>query len=189
MPFSISADGKLLIGHVNSIVRRGNDFWALSLTDGKTGGAKPKSFLDSRSVKNDAQVSPDGHWVAYQSNESGKNEIYVVPYPAADQKFPISTDGGTNPRWSRSGRELFYRSGNLGTKMMAVDLQTTPALRASPPRMLFEGAYALTSYDVSPDGQRFLMVKPPAVQPAPSDQLIVVVNWLDELRGRVPLGK
>jgi hypothetical protein len=189
MPFSISADGKLVIGHVNSITRKGNDLWAISLTNGTLGGAKPKPFLDSRSVKKDAQLSPDGQWVAYQSNESGRNEVYVVPYPAADQKFPISTDGGTNPRWSRSGWELFYRSGNLGNKMIAVDIQTTPVFRASSPRMLFEGGPYATAYDVSPDGHRFLMVKPPAAQPAPSDQLVVVVNWLDELRGRVPLGK
>src|ERR1700734_3276013 len=94
-------------------------------------GAKPQSFLDSRGVKANADFSPDDHWVAYQSNESGTTEVYVASYPKADQKFTISTGGGFNPRWSRSGRELFYKSLN---KMMAVDIQTTPSFRAGAPK-------------------------------------------------------
>jgi hypothetical protein len=77
----------------------------------------------------------------------------------ADQKFTISTGGGINARWSRSGRELFYKSLN---KMMAVDIQTTPSFRAGTPKELFEGSYIL-GFDGSPDGQRFLMIKPPSV--------------------------
>jgi hypothetical protein len=110
-------------------------------------------------------------------------EVYVASYPKADQKFTISTGGGSNPRWSRSGRELFYRS---PTKMMAVDVQTTPSFRAGAPKELFGGTYVL-GFDVSPDGQRFLMIKPPSVQPMRADQLVVVVNWMDELRRRLPL--
>ena len=73
--------------------------------------------------------------------------------------------------------------------MMAVDIQTTPVFRAGVPKMLFEETYSATGYDVAPDGQRFLMVKPPAVLQIPADQLIVVVNWLEELRRRMPVGK
>ncbi len=180
---SISGDGKLLIGvGSRNAEGGGNEFWALSLAD----GGKPRPFLNSRSVKSDPQISPDGRWVAYQSLESGRYEIYVVPYPTANQKFPISTDGGVLPRWSRNGRELFYWSAR---KMMAVDIQTTPVFRAGVPKMLFEGTYSPTGYDVAPDGQRFLRVKPPAVLQTPADQLIVVVNWLEELRRRMPVGK
>jgi predicted Ser/Thr protein kinase len=180
---SISGDGKLLIGvGSRNTEGSGNEFWALSLAE----GGKPRSFLNSRSVKSDPQISPDGRWVAYQSFESGRPEIYVVPYPKGDQKFPISTDGGAIPRWSRNGRELFYWSGR---KMMAVDIQTNPVFRAGVPKMLFEGTYSAAGYDVAPDGQRFLLVKPPAVLQTPADQLIVVVNWLEELRRRMPAGK
>jgi dipeptidyl aminopeptidase/acylaminoacyl peptidase len=184
MPYSLSPDGKFAIGHLSSISRTGNDFWVLPLADGLAApGAKPQSFLNSRGVKSNAEFSPDSHWVAYQSNESGTTEVYVASYPKADQKFTISTGGGSNPRWSRSRRELFYRA---FTKMIAVDVQTTPSFRAGAPKELFGGTYVL-GFDVSPDGQRFLMIKPPSVQAMRADQLVVVVNWMDELRRRLPL--
>ena len=120
-----------------------------------------------------------------------------MPYLGPGGKVLVSNDGGTEPRWARSGRELFYRNGG---KMMAVDVQTTPAFRTGAPKLLFEGRYfearalgpdggSRASYDVAPDGKRFLMLKPVASQNAGSGQLHVVVNWFEELRRRVPVGK
>ena len=108
------------------------------------------------------QFSPDGRWMVYVSNESGQFEVYLRPYPGPDRKMQVSTQGGTHPKWNRNGKELFYRVGN---KMMVVDVSTSPDLTLSQPRVLFEQRYAFGSaqtipnYDVSPDGQRFVMVK------------------------------
>jgi serine/threonine-protein kinase len=97
----------------------------------------------------------------------------------------VSFDGGTTPRWSGDGRELFYRNGD---KMMAVDVQTSPAFRAGTPKVLFQGNY-VNSYDVAPDGKRFLMIKPPGAAQSPTDQVTLVLNWFEELRRRVPAEK
>jgi len=140
MPNSISPDGKVLIG--NRSTRSGNfaevpiDVWALSLPEGSSADAKPRPFLESPFVKTAARFSPDGRWVAYQSNESGRNEIYVVPYPGPGGKSQVSTDGGTNPRWARNGRELFYRNGD---KMMAVEVSQTGLIKAGGATALVAG--------------------------------------------------
>jgi len=191
---SVSPDGKLAIGlgwRTNGPRQLG--MWLLSLAGGASADAKPEPFLDSEFAKALPQFSPDGRRVAYQSNETGRYEVYVVPYPGPGGKVPVSNGGGTAPRWARNGRELFYRNGD---KMMAVDVQTTPAFGAGAPKVLFEGRYFdgrsvetgaySASYDVSPDGKRFLMLKPPAAQNAGPGQLHVVVNWFEELRRRVP---
>ncbi len=180
IPTSVSPDGKLVIGYNST-----GGLWVMPLPEGSSGGAKLQSFLDSRSQKVDPAFSPDGHWVAYRSDETGNREIYVAPYPGPGGKFLISTEGGASPRWSHDGRELFYRNGG---KMMAVDVQTSPMFRAGTPKMLFQGNYA-NSYDVAPDGKRFLMIKPPAALQAPTDQVTVVLNWFEELRRRAPAGK
>jgi eukaryotic-like serine/threonine-protein kinase len=116
----------------------------------------------------------------------------VQPYPGPGGKWQISTEGGNEPAWSRNGRELFYRSGN---KMMAVEVTTQPTFSAGKPNALFEGQYLAvergltgTAYDVSPDGQRFLMVK--QTEPSTSvTQINVVLNWFEELKQKVPAGK
>jgi Tol biopolymer transport system component/predicted Ser/Thr protein kinase len=179
-PTSVSPDGKLVIGHNSN-----GGLWVMPLPEGSSGNAKLQPFLDSRSQKFDAAFSPDGHWVAYRSDESGNREIYVAAYPGPGGKFLISTEGGTTARWSHDGRELFYRNGD---KMMAVDVQTSPAFRAGPPKMLFQGNY-VNSYDVARDGKRFLMIKPPGAAQSPTDQVTVVLNWFEELRRRVPAGE
>ena len=172
---SLSADGKLLMG-ADQVT---GQLWAMRLGE----GSRPEPILESPSQKGDAMVSPDGHWVAYQSNETGETEIYVAAYPGPGGKFPISNAGGMLPRWARTGRELFYRNGD---KLMAVDIQTSPTFHAGTPRVVFTGDY-MSVYDLSPDGKRFLMVKPPADrQKAPMDQVTVVLNWFEELRQRVP---
>ncbi len=155
-PNSWSPDGQLLAFHeVNPTTQR--DIWVLRLKDRK---AEP--FLRTPADESAPRFSPDGHWLTYVSNESGRFEIYVQPYPGPGGKWQISTNGGTEPVWNPNGHELFYRNGD---KMMAVDISLQPGFSAGKPRMLFEGSYlpstvAQPNYDISPDGQRFLMVKP-----------------------------
>ena len=180
-PTSVSPDGKLVIGvrAQGRLTRTGNDIWVLPLE----GEAKPQPFLDDRFMRGDLQFSPDGKWVAYELNEGGRTEIYVVPYPGPGGRSQVSTDGGTQPRWNRNGRELFFRSGD---RMMAVDVETGAAFRAGAARVLFEKASS--DYDVAPDGKRFLMLKPSATA-GESTEIHVIVNWFDDLRRRVPLPK
>jgi Tol biopolymer transport system component len=190
VPSSVSPDGKLVIGYYP--LETG--LWVLPLPEGATKDSKPQSILESQFRKATPEFSPDGHWVAYIVDDTGRLEVYVAPYPGPGPKFTISIDGGSAPRWSRNGRELFYRSGNnrSGQKMMAVDVQLSPTFHAGRPKVLFEGSYS--SYDVTADGQRFLMVKPPAAQQTstgqgPAVQATMVFNWFEELRRRVPLPK
>jgi Tol biopolymer transport system component len=186
IPKSWSPDGQLLAFHENNPVTQ-KDIWILRLSDRK---AEP--FLRTPFLEGAPTFSPDGHWLAYVSNESGRPEIYVLPYPGPGGKWQVSTESGTEPAWNRNGRELFYRSGK---KMMAVDVTTQPSFSAGKPRVLFEGEYFVsqfplmgTAYDVSPDGQRFLMVK--ETERATSvTQINVVLNWFEELKQKVPTGK
>jgi Tol biopolymer transport system component len=176
---SLSPDGQWLVFHeASSAVQR--NIWVLGLSDRK---AQP--FLGTPFNEGDARFSPDGRWLAYVSNESGRPEIYVQPYPGPGRKWQISTEGGTEPAWNRNGRELFYRSGN---KMMAVETTTQPSFTAGRTRALFEGEFLATSYpqlatnyDVSADGQRFLMVKQGEQVPS---QINVVQNWQSALGAR-----
>src|SRR5437762_4163811 len=138
-----------------------------------------------------AEFSPDGRWLAYASNETGRYEVYVQPFPGLGGKWQISTEGGREPVWARNGRELFYRNGG---KMMVVDVTTQPSFTTTKRRMLFEGYYAAdtkneTNYDVTPDGQRFVMVKP-SEQERTATQINMVLNWFEDLKRRVgPAGK
>jgi serine/threonine protein kinase/Tol biopolymer transport system component len=182
IPTSVSPDGMLL---VTSGGRATQSIWALPLAAGASSQAKPSNFLESKFNQADAQFSPDGRWVAYASDDSGRTQIHVVPYPGPGRKYQISLDGGDNPRWNHNGQELFFRS---GTKIMAVDVQTSPAFRAGTPKMLFETARG-AEFDVTPDGRRFLIIKPAEAQPGRQNDLRIVLNWFEELRRRVPLPK
>lgn len=129
-------------------------------------------------------LSPDGRWFAYTSNEAGRYEVYVRPTSEAEGRWQISTEGGVEPVWSASGSELFYRHGD---QVLAVDVVTNSTFEYGKPRKLFEGRYALgevkddtRAYDVAPDGERFLMLRPEA-EPSTGD-LKVVVNWYSELQ-------
>ena len=182
---SWSPDGQLLAYYeINSAT--GYDIWVLRLSDRKS-----QPFLRTPFTESAPRFSPDGHWLAYVSDESGRYEVYVQPYPGPGGKWQISTDGGTEPAWNPNGRELFYRSGN---KMMAVDVATEPSLSAGKPSVLFEGPYQPSpfpnaNYDVTADGQRFLMVKPVKSKDAAPTQIIVVLDWFEELKQKVPAGK
>ena len=183
-PGSVSSDGALLA--FTEAPGGSRDIWVLRLSD-RT--AQP--FIQTPAIEGAAQFSPDGRWMAYVSNESGRPEIYVQPYPGPGGKWQVSTErGGQEPVWNRNGRELFYRSGN---RMMAVDIATRPAFTAGRPQMLFDRSYVsnqlpqtLPVYDVSPDGQRFLMVKEGERPAAPPVE--VVVNWTEHLKRQMTTG-
>jgi serine/threonine protein kinase/Tol biopolymer transport system component len=176
---SWSSDGQwLAFNQLHPTTQR--DIWVLRLSDRK---AQP--FLTTRFNEGAPEFSPDGRWLTYVSDESGGPEIYVQPYPSPGGKWQISTEGGTEPVWNHNGRELFYRS---GTRMMVVDVTTQPTFSAGKPRLLFDRQYLSTPfpqtfprYAVSPDGQRFLMVKQGEQA---LTQINVVQNWISELKGR-----
>jgi eukaryotic-like serine/threonine-protein kinase len=183
-PHSWSPDGQLL-AFIEVNPTTGIDIWVLQLSDRK---AQP--FLRTRFNETAPRFSPDGRWLAYVSDESGRFEIYVQPYPGPGGKWQISTEGGGEPVWNRNGQELFYRSGD---NMMAVEIATQPGFAAGTPRMLFEGRYEpppvpTSNYDVSPDGQSFLMLKASEQAQAAPTQINVVLNWFEELKRRVPTG-
>jgi Tol biopolymer transport system component len=166
----------------------GRDIGVLRLSDRKV-----EPFLATPFNEGAPQFSPDGRWLAYVSNESGRYEIYVQPYPGPGAKSQISTDGGGEPLWNPDGRELFYRSGN---KMMVVEITAQPSFSAGKPKVLFAGPYQTSpnpvpspNYDVSPDGQRFLMLKPGDPAGETPTQINVVLNWFEELKRKVPTAK
>jgi len=149
---------------------------------------KPQPFLHTPFNETAPTFSPDSRWLAYASDETGRYEIYVQPYPGPGGKWQISTEGGTEPVWAHNG-EIFYRQGN---KMMAAGTTTQPTFSADNPKMLFEGQYVpslqtMPNYEVSRDGQRFLMVKA-SEQTEAATQINVVLNWFEELKRRVPTG-
>jgi serine/threonine-protein kinase len=142
------------------------------------GAVESRHYLDSTSTEWGARLSPNGRWMAYVSNESGRWEVYLRPFPGPAGDVQISTGGGTEVVWARSGREVFFRNGR---GLFAVRVGPGPALEVSAPTLVFEGRYAtalpgVASYDVSPDGSRFLMVKPGAEEAEPR-RLRFVLNW------------
>jgi serine/threonine-protein kinase len=185
IPGSWSPDGQLLTFSVVGSAT-GYDLWVLRLSDRK---ALP--FLQTPFNESAPRFSPDAHYLSYISNESGRYEVYVQPYPGPGGKWQISTEGGTEPLWNRNGRELFYRSGD---KIMAVDIATQSGFAAGKPHMLFEGRYerspaTVPDYDVSLDGQRLLMLKSSEQEAVAPTQINVVLNWFEELKRRVPPDK
>jgi serine/threonine-protein kinase len=187
-PFSVSPDGSRLV--FGEQVQR-FDLWSLALD----GDPRPEPLLQTTFGDRDADISPDGRWLAYSSDESGRFEIYVRPFPKVnEQRFQISTSGGFGAIWARSRSELFYqtRDGNI----FSVNVKTGPAFVAGSPNKVIDGAPYVAAqfgrmYDVSPDGQRFLMLKPDVnSRPIPgSASVVVVLNWFDELRARVPANR
>jgi roadblock/LC7 domain-containing protein len=184
LPSAVSPDGKLVAYSQGTPTQ--TVLMALSLEGDHT----PRPLLPGTGNRAAAAFSPDGRWIAYVSDESGRNEVYVQAASGQGARWPISPEGGAEPVWARSGRELFYRSGNT---MMAVNVGAGPNFSAAKPQPLFEREFqhrtgpihALTpDYDVSADGRRFLMVQPET--PAAADTapgLHVVLNWFRELRG------
>jgi Tol biopolymer transport system component len=177
----VSPDGKQLV-FVRLTADTSADIYVASLS----GDSQVRPVLNTPAYEGSARLSPDGHWIAYSSNESGRLEVFLGAFPGVERGVQVSTDGGTQPAWNPRGGELFYRT---GTKMMSVAVETSPKLSLGAPRVLFDLRYAFGSgltvpnYDVSPDGQRFVMVK----EESSSGRLNVVLNWTEELRARVPV--
>jgi serine/threonine-protein kinase len=178
---SWSPDGRfILFSEVNT--RTGNDILYLPLD----GDRKPLPFLVTEFSEAEGAFSPDGRWVAYQSEDSARSEVFVRPFPPRGGKWQLSVEGGTHPRWSKSGKEVFFRSGN-SVMMVEVDI-TGDALRAGTPTKLFEGPFlqaaiggnVYADYDVSADGQRFALLRGENRQAVP-DHVILVFDWFDEL--------
>jgi serine/threonine-protein kinase len=186
IPTSWSPDGQTLA--FTELFRPGTQtgIWMLP----REGEEEPWAFLDTEFEESGAMFSPDGLWLAYESNETGRDEVYVQPFSVTGPsgKQQVSVDGGTEPVWARDSQDLFYRNGN---KMMAVAIETEPELSVGTPRLLFEGRFLgagpvhlRRNYDVSLDGQRFLMIQ--REQDLVPTEIIVVQNWFEELKRLVP---
>jgi len=143
----------------------------------------PTMLVNSKFDENTPRLSPDGKWLAYASDESGKLEIYVRPFPAGGGRWQVSTEGGSEPLWSRRGDEIFYRSGDQ--HLMAAQVHTAPTFSVGTRARLFRSLNygadpTYTRFDVTPDGRRFIFARQP-----PSDRdLIVALNWAEELKRR-----
>jgi eukaryotic-like serine/threonine-protein kinase len=194
-PSTVTPDGTALIVLVQTPPskagsRPGTDVYLLPLA----GEHRPRPLLTEPFDELNAEVSPNGQWLAYESNESGPNEIYVRPFPNVDAgRWQVSTNGGRQPLWARSGQELFYES--MGT-LMRVPVKTGSAFeRGTPEKVVDASPYLVRPrwgsgrmYDVSADGKRFLMIKETsgADEPPPSARIILVQNWFEELKRLVP---
>jgi len=175
VPTSIAPDGKSLLYQYRQQIQ------VLPLSnDGQP--AKPHPMHEAAAPELGGQFSPDGHWVAYVSLESTTSEVYVLPFPGPGPKVRVSLDGGSAPRWSKDGRELFYWAGAPTARLLAVDVATTPSFRPGQPRELFK-QFSTTTWDVSPDRNKFLVE---LSANSGGSTLAIVTNWFDELRRRVP---
>ena len=173
-PGSLTPDGRTLV-----LLRIGPETGGdLFTTPAEGGDLAP--ILSSNAYEGGPQVSPDGKWLLYVSNETGRMEIYLRPFGGGDRKWPVSGDGGLHPLWSRDGRRIFYRSAQ---RMMAVDFSAVPDVRLGAPVMLFDHRYAfgpnltVPNYSLSADGREFLMVR----DDANGRHLTLILNWLQNL--------
>jgi serine/threonine-protein kinase len=144
-------------------------------------------LLDGTFAQLDPQVSPDGRWMAYQSDETGRFEVYVRPYPEVERgRWQVSTTGGASPRWNPDGRELFYFD---GTHLLAVPVSPGATFTVGQPKRLFDvapiGGRLGADYEVSPDGRRFLFIVAGPLAPAAQAQLVLVQHWREDLRARL----
>jgi serine/threonine-protein kinase len=153
-------------------------------------------LLQTAASERNAEISPDGRWVAHESDESGRSEIYVRPFPAVDAgRWQVSSAGGRKPVWAGNGREIFYRALDGALLGAHVDVESDASFRVAVPVRLVEGRYVMggpfggRQYDVSPDGQRFLMVKEVGAtgERASPRSIIVVQSWVEELKRLVPV--
>jgi len=181
-PSSWTPDGKIL-AYTQSATDRTSHIWLLNVST-DAAQRKPMVLHDTTFTEGSGQISPDGRYVAYVSQESGANEVYVQPFPGPGAKTRISTQGGVSPRWSRNGRELFYWNPGR-TVMSGVEVQPGPAFRASSPHQILK-MFSGSTWDVAPDGNHFLVE---LYATGSGLRMETVANWFDELRRRVPQGK
>jgi serine/threonine protein kinase len=195
MPASWSSDGKTLVQMEVTVTGNLNfDVGELSMESDHA----RRLLLHEKYNEAQPRISPNGRWMAYTSDESGQNQIYVRPFPEVESgRWQVSTSGGNSSLWSHDGRELFYRSADA---VVAVSVKTEPTFSLETPKILFRGMYVsadfnagvleLSPWDVSPDGKRFLMMKETGSTPSASGgprKINIVLNWLEELKQRVPV--
>lgn len=185
-PSDWSRDGKYLL-YDQSDPETGRDLWYLE-RDEDGSGWEPQPFLQEPSLQAAPKLSPNGRYVAYVSDESGQTEIYVQPFPEGGRKVTVSNSGGSQVRWSRDGKELFYVEGQ---KLMVVAVSAEGVFSAGLPTELFEhpglrNSFNNPHYDVSLDGQRFILPEPVGYDPAeaPQSTIRVVLNWFTEFQDR-----
>ncbi len=182
VPTSVTPDGKTLLYQAPGSDKKLQNFQVAITADGS---GKSQPLHEPAGAENGAQVSPDGRWVAYVSNESGTDEIYVLPYPGPGPKIRVSLDGGTSVRWTRDGRELLYWASLPQSRLMAVDVKTSPTFSAGQPHELFRQP-STTTWDVTTDKNRLLIELSSRQNGSTLD---LVANWFDELRRRAPAKK
>ena len=193
IPYSISVGGLAIF--VKLLPNRNAEIWSTSAvpaSGGSQSSGEARRIMEARTADGGPQLSPDGRWLAYASDESGGGrEVYVRAFPGTGGPWQVSVGGGNEPQWSPRGGELFYRNGN---RMMAVPVDTTAGFSAGKPHELFRGdyltsfgGYVRANYDVSSDGQRFLMLQRVDADDTPPSQITVVLNWLEELKRLVPV--
>jgi serine/threonine-protein kinase len=189
VPTAVSPDGSRLI-FTETGPKTGDDVMEIQLD----GTHRVRPLVQSSFIERNGIVSPDGRWLAYEANDSGRVEISVRPFPDVNSgHWQVSTAGGTRPLWARSGQELFYVSPTGA--LMRVGVERSASWSATTPTLLVKEGYVTTpalvgrTYDVSPDGQRFLMMKEGGGtdQTVAPLQLIVVQNWTEELKRLVPI--
>ncbi len=184
LPYSISPDG-VVVAFLESPEGEVKDLLTLRLDE----SSRVEPFQVTGFKVDHPVFSPDGSWVAFTSNRSGRDEIYVKSYPSKGRLIPITTEGGSRPLWSPDGREIFYRD---GSKMMVVSIGTQPDLGVGKPRELFEGILPPVNlarqYDLTPDGRRFVMTKKGQQKSTPARSINLVLNWSEELKRLVPTG-
>jgi len=143
---------------------------------------KSQVFLQTPFVETEPEFSPDGKWIAYTSNQSGRDQVYVQPFPGPGPRIQVSAEGGNVPRWARNGSELFFVQDD---KLVAVPVQLGANLKLGKPAVLFAGLEGYETfhffYDVFPNGKEFVMVRNANPNPAPL-QFHVVLNWFTELK-------
>jgi serine/threonine-protein kinase len=185
---SITPDGRRLVFTENG-GDTGEDVMSLRLDNRQI-----EPLVKTAAAERNGEVSPDGRWLAYESNETaGRFEVYVRPFPDVNSgRWQISTNGGTRPLWARNQRELFYLAADGA--MMQVGIERGPVWSTTAPTRLFEGrhlsntaaAYPSRTFDISPDGRRFLMIKPGTQTGTAPTSLVAVQHWDEELTHLVP---
>jgi serine/threonine-protein kinase len=185
---TFSPDGGRLIFRADTGTATGQDLRMLVLD----GERRITPLIQTPFDERNAVISPDGKWIAFQSNESGTEEVYVRPFPDVESgRWQVSTTGGFHPAWAPNGRELFYVAAD--GRLMAVDVRSQGGFAAGVPRTLVDGGFYFNlvpqgrSYDISPDGTRFLLIEAPNTgTQADTAGLTVVLNWAEELKRLVP---
>jgi Tol biopolymer transport system component len=191
IPNAITSDGtQILFREVAPTT--GSDLMQMSLppTSPSSKVGEPTPLLQTKFSERSAELAPGGQWLAYDSNESGRPEIYVRPFPNVDGgRWQVSTGGGRTPLWSRDGQEMFYVS--LENELMGVRVERGQAWRSGAPTRVLQGSYLFAngerSFDIAPDGRRFLMIKNSDTTARPQASIVVVQNWYEELKRLVPM--